>query len=80
MPLPAPRRPLNPWLRRALRHSGKRAVSIAVVAGFTQKQHLYFQLHEEYVSATPCLVKRLRRVAEAIGFPPDKIFLDEAAQ
>ena len=78
MPVAAPRRPLNPHLRRRVRHSGKSAVRISIAAGFTQKQSLYFYLREEYVSATPLLVARLERVADAVGFPKNEIFLDEA--
>ena len=75
--VPAPRRPLNPLLRRQVRRSGKNSVAISIVAGFSHKQALYFYLREEYVSATPRLVARLQRVADAVGFPKDEIFLDE---
>ena len=76
----APRRPLNPLLRRAVRRSGKSTVSLSAVAAFTHKQSLYAVLSEERVRATPLLVERLQRLADAVGFPRDEIFLDEVGR
>lgn len=76
----APRRPLNPHLRRCVRRSGTSSVRLATVAGFSHKQALYFVLREERISATPLTVARLERIADAVGFPRDEIFLDEAAR
>jgi hypothetical protein len=77
---PAPRRRLNPFLHRTIQRSGRRFVEVAIVAGFPHKQTLSILLREESVSATPLLVARLQRVATAIGFPKDEIFLDEATR
>jgi len=74
---PAPRRRLNPVLRRTMRRSGHRFVVLSLVAGFPHKQTLHSMLRDEHVSATPLLVTRLQRVADAVGFPRDEIFLDE---
>ena len=77
---PASRRPLNPLLRRHVRRCGKNTTRLSIVAGFPHKQALHFVLREEFVSATPLLVTRLRRLADAVEFPRDEIFLDEAAR
>ena len=77
----APRRPLNPllwrWFARCERGSKER---LSVLAGYTHYQALYTALHEDRVRATPEAVRRLQRVADAIGFPRDEIFLDEAGR
>jgi hypothetical protein len=76
----APRRPLNPLLwRRFARRWGPKD-RLAVVAGYPCYQQLYAVLHEDRVRATPLTVQRLQRVADAIGFPRDEIFLDGAAR
>jgi hypothetical protein len=76
--VPAARRRLNPFLRRTIRRSGKKSVDLAVVAGFPHKQTLSLVLREERVPATPLLVVRLTRLADAVGFPREDIFLPEA--
>lgn len=76
----APRRPLNPLLRRRLDQSGKTKQSVALVAGFPNYPEFYETLRAERVPATPLTVMRLERVADAVGFPRDEIFLDEVGR
>lgn len=78
-PLPFPRRQLNPLLREHYRIAtrDKRPVFLlAVIAGFPHSCQLSEVLHARRVPATPLTVRRLQRVAEAIGFN-GALFLDE---
>ena len=74
--MPAPRRPLNPLLRRRLDQSGKTKQSVAFIAGFPNYPGFYETLRAERVPATKLTVQRLQSVADAIGFPRDEIFLE----
>ncbi len=74
--MPAPRRPLNPLLRRRVERSGQKLTSLAAHGGWTQYPSLYSILREEKVRATALTIARLERVADAVGFPKDEIFLD----
>ncbi|MEO8681635.1 MAG: hypothetical protein ABI665_21495 [Vicinamibacterales bacterium] len=76
----APRRPLNPLLLRRVERSGKPKSRIAFAAGFPHYVTFYLVLREEKVVATPRLTTRLQLVADAVGFPRDEIFLDEAGR
>lgn len=72
----SPRRSLNPFLLRRAKRSGKTYVALSAESGFTHPQALYTVLHADRLPATPLLVERLVRLADAIGFPRDEIFLD----
>ena len=74
--MPAPRRALNPFLLRRVRRSGKPQRVLAIVAGYTHPNALYTALHAHRVRATAQAVARLERVADAVGFPKDELFLD----
>jgi hypothetical protein len=76
----APRRPLNPLLRRQVRRSGRSIVELSLVAGFSHKQVLYQLFAQDSVPATPLMVKRLHRLADFISFPREDVFLDEAGR
>lgn len=73
----APCRPLNPLLLRQVERSGKKKSSIASGAGWPHYTDFYEALREEKIRATPRTVERLQRVADAVGFPREDIFLDE---
>jgi hypothetical protein len=73
-----PRRRLNPFLLRSVDRSGKIKSRIAFAAGWPHYIHFYETLRAGTVVATPLMVERLERVADAVGFPRDEIFLDEA--
>lgn len=73
----APRRPLNPLLLRRVERSGKQKAGLAVVGGWPFYCTFFDTLRAEKVAATPLTVRRLERVADAVGFPRDEIFLDE---
>ena len=72
----APRRALNPFLLRRVNASRKKRKALATLAGFACDQQQYFVLRQERIAATPLMVERLGRLADAIGFPRDEIFLD----
>lgn len=76
----APRRPLNPLLLRRLERSNQTKTRIAAIAGWPHYTDFYNALREDRVRATPLMVARLERVADAVGFPRDEIFLDEPAK
>jgi hypothetical protein len=72
----APRRALNPWLLHCVNRSDTLKQTIALVAGFPNYPEFYETLRVERVVATPLTVGRLQRVADAVGFPREQIFLD----
>ena len=71
---------LNSELLRCIERSGHPKRALALVAGFPHYIYLYLAFRDGQVRATPLLVQRLRSVADAVGFPKDEIFLDEAAR
>jgi len=73
-----PRRPLNPLLLRRVDRSGQIKQRLQLVAGFPNYPEFYETLRADRVPATPLTITRLQRVADAVGFPRDEIFLDEA--
>jgi hypothetical protein len=74
----APRLRLNPLLLRRVEHSGRPKSCLQRLAGFPHYATFFEVLRAEKVAATPLNVQRLERVADAVGFPRDEIFLDEA--
>lgn len=77
---PAPRRRLNPKFREAVRAAmakGYRSWMLAQRAGFPHQSGFSKYLHARRVRATPLLVFRFQRVAEAVDFR-DNLFLPEA--
>ena len=75
----SPRRELNRTLLKQIAESHKSRAALSRIAGFTHSQALDTILRGEKVSATPLLVARLVRLAAAIGFPSDQIFVDDTA-
>lgn len=73
----APIRPLNPLLWRRVERSDKQKARLALIAGWPHYCTFFDTLHAEKVAATPLTITRLQRVADAVGFPRDEIFLDE---
>jgi hypothetical protein len=72
-----PRRRINPFLLRHLQRRYPRAQKrVARISGFTHYMTFYHTLREEKVTASPLTIARLQRVAAAIGFSKDEIFLD----
>ena len=76
----APRRPLNPLLLRRVERSSQTKSRIAAIAGWLHYTDFYEALRAERVRATPLMVTRLHRVADAVGFPRDEVFLDEGSR
>jgi hypothetical protein len=81
-PAPAPRKRLNPALRRALLAAignGQRAWMLATICGWPQAQLFSTQLHARRIPATRAAVDRLTRAAAAVGFT-GALFLEEEEQ
>lgn len=76
----APFRTINPALRDCVDSSSTRKTSLSVAAGFTQYASFFETLRADSVRATPLTVTRLQRVADAVGFPRDEIFVDEVTR
>jgi len=72
----APRRPLNPLLLRRVEKSQQSKHGLQQISGWPYYTQFFDTLHAEKVAATPLTVQRLERVADAVGFPRDEIFLD----
>lgn len=53
---------------------------LAQIGGFPQAARFSTLLHAPLVSATATNIARLQRVADAIHFPREEIFEDEAAR
>jgi hypothetical protein len=77
---PAPYRPLNPFFSRRLDQSGFKKTALAAVGGWPYFTTFHDIFRAGLVAATPLTVTRLQRVADAVGFPRDEIFLDGAGR
>jgi hypothetical protein len=74
-----PRRPLNPFLWRSVdQQSQTTKHALQLIGGWPYYAQFYNALHAEKIAASPLTIERLERVADAVGFPRDQIFLDEA--
>ena len=71
----ATRRRLNPFLKRAVQRSGYTNVALAAIANIAWPPDFCNLLAAEKVKATPRTIERLRRIASAVDFPLDEIFL-----
>lgn len=76
----ASRRRLNPLLLRAVTCSGLRLHHLALLAGCPYYTTLYELLRADRIPATTLNITRLESLADAVGFPRDDLFLDEAAR
>ena len=76
----APRRPLNPLLLRRVKQCSTPKTLLAVIAGWPNYTDFYEALRRERIRVTPLVVTRLYRVADAVGFPRDEVFLDEGTR
>jgi hypothetical protein len=69
-------RPLNPALLPRIQQSGKSQTRLQIVGGWPYYTTYHDLLRAGRISATPLTVQRLTRVAQAVDFPVDQIFLD----
>lgn len=76
----APQRHLNALIWRRVERSGLLKSGLQLVAGWPYYTRFFDTLHAEKVRATPTTVQRLQRVADAIGFPRDEIFIDQVSR
>lgn len=76
----APRRRLNPFLLRRVEQSGLKLTALTALGGFRHYADFFTTLREERVRTTPLIRIRLERIADAVGFPKDEIFLDEVSR
>jgi hypothetical protein len=77
---PASFRPLNPFFSRRIDRSGKKKTTLRVIGGWPYETTFHDILRAGLVAATPLTIARLERVADAIDFPRDEIFLDGATR
>ncbi len=78
--MPASYRSLNPFFPRRIDRSGLKKKALAKVGGWPHFTTFHDIFKAGIVAATPLTVTRLERVADAVGFPRDEIFLDEASR
>lgn len=79
-PSPAPRLRLTPKFREAVLSAmaaGSPSWKLGMTAGWPQPTEFSKVLHARRVKATPLLISRLTRVAEAIKFDGDIFLRDE---
>ena len=69
-------RSLNPHFARRIALSGQKRKTLQRVGGWPYYTTFHDLLKVRVVAATPLAVTRLERVADAVGFPRDEIFLD----
>lgn len=74
---PAPYLELNPFFPRRIDKSDLKKTALCAVGGWPHYTTFHDLLKARVVAATPLTVTRLQRVADAVGFPKDQIFLDE---
>jgi hypothetical protein len=72
----APRYLLNPLLLHCVEQLRKTKSCLQLIAGWPHYCTFFETLHAEKVAATPLTITRWQRVADAIEFPKDEIFLD----
>jgi hypothetical protein len=53
---------------------------IAIRAGFPNQTHFSSLINADVIRVSPLIEERLRRVADIIGYPRDRIFLPEPAR
>ncbi len=75
-----PRRSLSPFLWRAGERSKKSKTKLAVAAGVSAYTSFFDLLRAEKIPASPLNLARLHRVATAVAFPIDDLFLDGPAR
>jgi hypothetical protein len=73
---PAPFRKISRDFHPHIDCSGKPNRTLSVVAGFPFETTLPNILRLRLIVATPLAIQRLERVAHAIGFPKDELFVD----
>jgi hypothetical protein len=76
-----PRIPLNqPALRETLRDvidsEGTLGFVIAIELGFTHYSKFSALVNADEIVATPLNIKRLEQIAQRLGFPKSRLFLD----
>jgi hypothetical protein len=71
-----PRLRPNPKLLAAVRACGRPGWQIALAAGFVHVAKFSWMLHARSVPATPLNRERYQKIAAAIDFPVEHLFLD----
>lgn len=81
MPYPrAAERYINPRFRTFYQRSHRASWELAATAGFPHQSTFSTLIRSEVVPATALNVERLQRVADALGFPRDQIFLTDTVE
>jgi hypothetical protein len=72
-------RDVNSALLERIQQSGQKQTRLAILGGWPYYTTYHDVLRAGRISATPLTIQRLTRVAQAVDFPIDQIFLDEGA-
>jgi hypothetical protein len=73
---PLPRRRVNPALRETVRATRRPVWRLAYDAGFVHVSKFSALLNADDVPDSPANVQKLERIADVIGFPRERLFLD----
>jgi len=71
-----PRRHVNPALRATVRACGKPGFVLAIRSGFAHHSKFSFLINAESVPASAINIERLERIADIVGFPKSRLFVD----
>jgi hypothetical protein len=72
-----PERYLNPRLYDAYKASPRSSLELSLVAGFPHHSHFSYVINATRIKDSPIVRQRLERLADALGFPRDQIYLPE---
>ena len=77
--VPIPRVPLSPRFVSAVRASKRSVRQLSELSGFPHREQLSAALSDASgaVPMTPLNVRRLRAVADLVGFPREQVFISE---
>jgi hypothetical protein len=84
MPYPrraqTPERYLHPRVREVYLRDARASLELSFVAGFPHHSHFSAVINSVKVKDTPLLRQRLERLADALGYPRDEIYLAESVE
>ncbi len=71
-----PRYRLNPRFLECLGASGRPGWLLALTGGWPHYPSFAAKLHAGIIAASPVTVERFHRLAKALGYPANEVFLD----
>ena len=73
---PLPRLHINPILREAVLACGTPGYILATTIGFAHHSKFSVLINAESIPASTANIEWLERIAEAVGFPKSRLFVD----